>query len=299
MVIGHQFRRDRKSGLWTPNRKPALQSYINWQHPIVRERSLIGCWLGNEGGGNTLYDLSLTRQDGIFTGTTAGWSQTFPSNPVIQVTGDGTTDRIDLGSIAGTDPLSGFSSQELSIAFDFYWADAATNTFPRLIDKSDAGSAINGWAIWMVDATKKLAFSVNNNDLQVFTNAISAGLHHGLVTAKTGDSVFYIDGVDDTSAGGGDAFTFVNATTNAAILNWNHAVDREWSGWIAYIYIWNRILSASEVAQLHRKPYAFIESPRPNRGALFEAVAPVVGNVAPLINAGLVNRGLINGGLVN
>ncbi|KKL88800.1 hypothetical protein LCGC14_1921130, partial [marine sediment metagenome] len=75
-------------------------------------------------------------------------------------------------------------------------------------------------------------------------------------------------------------------------------IGNNWDGLIDNIVIWNRALSAPEVAQLDREPHCFIESPWPNRGALWEA-AVVVGGVVPLVNAGLVNRGLVNGGLVD
>jgi hypothetical protein len=33
-----------------------------------------------------------------------------------------------------------------------------------------------------------------------------------------------------------------SATTDAAIGNWDHTTDRNWHGYIDFIYLWNRVL---------------------------------------------------------
>lgn len=52
----------------TPNQKPNLGDRINWGDPITK--GLVGCWLMNEGSGNTVYDLSGSGNNGTVTGAT-------------------------------------------------------------------------------------------------------------------------------------------------------------------------------------------------------------------------------------
>jgi hypothetical protein len=61
---------------------------------------------------------------------------------------DGLDDQITLGSITSTDPLSLSANTGDGMTIDI-WMNATSggDSFQRIIDKSNGGSAANGWAI--------------------------------------------------------------------------------------------------------------------------------------------------------
>jgi hypothetical protein len=48
--------------------KPPLGAQLDWSNPI--NKSLVGCWVFNEGSGNLVRDLSGNGRDGTLTGAT-------------------------------------------------------------------------------------------------------------------------------------------------------------------------------------------------------------------------------------
>jgi len=53
-------------GLWHPYEKPMYGVLLNPYHPLAR--GLVGCWLFNEGGGNSVFDLSGYGNHGMLGG---------------------------------------------------------------------------------------------------------------------------------------------------------------------------------------------------------------------------------------
>jgi hypothetical protein len=50
-----------------------------------------------------------------------------------------------------------------------------------------------------------------------------------------------------------------STTTKAAIGNWNHTTDRNWHGYIDFIYLWNRVLDLSARRAIQNNPYQFVK----------------------------------------
>jgi hypothetical protein len=50
-----------------------------------------------------------------------------------------------------------------------------------------------------------------------------------------------------------------SATTNAAIGNWNHTSDRNWQGYIDFIYLWNRVLDLGARREIPNNPWRFVK----------------------------------------
>ncbi len=288
---GGSFRPDRKSGLWTPNRKPPLQSRINWQHPLAE--NLTACYLMNEGGGNTLYDIA-SNNTGAFVNNTH-WIAGL-NDPAIDF--DGTNDYINLGNFLG----AGISSLTVAIWFKpdiltgrhiliNQWGDSGDRVFTL-----EYGTAGDGKLEFTISKTGAAFFRASED-----VGSITASIEYNIVGVYDNSNVLvYADGQLrklGASVSGNlfneevEPIKIGEMSTGGGAYDYNGTFDK------AYIWV-NRAFSAGEIAQLYREPYCFIESPWPNRGALWEA-AVVVGGVVPLVNAGLVNRGLVNGGLVN
>ena len=60
-----------RAGLWHPYEKPMYGVLLNTRHPLAR--GLVGCWLFNEGGGNTVFDLSDNFKHGTFGAEAPSW----------------------------------------------------------------------------------------------------------------------------------------------------------------------------------------------------------------------------------
>jgi hypothetical protein len=76
------------------------------------------------------------------------------------------------------------------------------------------------------------------------------------------DMDIYIDGVDDGGSYSGTAATMNTSSGLPALGRWIAAdTDQYLTGNIEYVYIFNRALSACEIALLHRKPFCMFTRP--------------------------------------
>ncbi len=243
---------------WTAGwQKPLLGVEINKSHPIAHR--LVGAWVCNEAIGDTATNYTNPgRNDGTLTGSTCTW-KVGEKGAAVQVTGDGVTDRINIGSVAGSNPLSGYGSQVISMAALVYKApDPGNNSYWRMIDISDGANASNGWALWWYTSNNEWLVAVDGTVIGDWTadSAIVTGGHRFVgvvINAKTDSHDLYLDGSLYSTES--TAVTFNATTVNGAIGNWNHAADRQWNGHIYYVYVWNRVVTAAEFAQLYSEPY--------------------------------------------
>lgn len=259
--------------LSSPWQKPFRSMHINKVHPLAR--GLVGCWVMNEGTGDAVFDLSGNSNDGVLTNN-ARWVTTengigteFPT--------DNGSDRINVEAITSNDPLSGVPSGEISIAVNVYVVSGSLNNdYPRIFDKSDGPNCSNGWMVFWDDSltNQRIGVQANTTELEFWSSDITRPAWYSVVvTLKSGNNRIYINGIEDVH--NTDTFTFPSTTTNAAIGNWNHATDRQWNGYINYVYVYDRIISAEEVVYIHREPYAMFQPEISSATLFFDLVPPV------------------------
>jgi hypothetical protein len=213
----------------------------------------------NEQGGNTVFDLTWNNHGTLI--NNAGWEKTAKGSGLKFPT-DAGSDRLDLGSIDSSNPLSGVPSGQMSIAARVYKYASTdlNNSYPRIFDKSDGAGFQNGWGVFYQSSTA-LILQVQTNYLSVTIPSAAAWMDI-VGTVKSGEWFLYNDG---KSLGSGvSTASFSSTTTNAAIGNWNHTTDRQWNGQILYVYIWDRVISSDEAAWIHHEPYSIFE-PRKSR----------------------------------
>lgn len=233
---------------------------------------LIAAWNFFEGAGSRLHDL-VGVNHAVLTGTSINWNGGGEQERTAgQFSGDGTTDRMDLGSIAAGNPLM-LTGTDFTIMAKVRPRTPYGSTFPRIIDKSSAGSGTDGYAfyhrtdrltlalagievsspvgslnlsdlenLWTVSCA---SFRNSNNQISFFSNSFDTG------QSRRGGPMRLLG----TAAG----FELPTATANAAIGNWNHAIDREWAGDISWIYIWDRLLTLDEVNEVALAPHAMFQ----------------------------------------
>lgn len=255
MVAARSFRKERKSGLWIPNRKPPLQSRINWQHPIVRDRSLVAAYLMNEGGGNQIFDIA-GGHTGAFVNAPTWVAGT--DGPAIDF--DGGDDHIACGANADFQGMA-----ELSL---FAWIraseDMSGTLYRTIIDRYSAGFMLtfdNGVLRAFIDTT------VSSYNFSSTAGAITDQNNHFVAMIYGGSTgKLYIDNVlVKTQAGMSGNIV---DTLHDLYLGAYNGASEHFKGLIDKILIFNRALLASEVAQLYRKPYYFIETLGPHHGAM-------------------------------
>lgn len=209
------------------------------------------------GAGDRTVDLSGCGNHGAFTDN-AGWIDTAKGIGTEFPTDNG-TDRINLGSITSANPLSGVPTGEISIAARVYKPLAYNNSYPRVFDKSDAAGVAHGWSFYFNEITNTFLFQVEGVLSFSSSNTYSAaGWYDIIATIKSGDCRMYVNNDISTSS---DAFSFSSTTTNAAIGNWNHAIDRQWNGHILYVHIWDKILNAQQAKFITDNPYFMYQIP--------------------------------------
>jgi len=193
----------------------------------------------------------------VRTGTITGASIVYRNNK-LNFNGDNNNDRINLGSIISSDPLSGKINDKIAVIVTLLDTSFLKNFYPRIIDKSNDGNATNGWAVWRYNS--KINLGVNGttsgfNVAHITNKEITLG-----VTIESGDSnLFYKGQIISTTT---TAFTFPATTANISIGNWNHSTDRNWSGDIASIFVLSDYTD-EQVATLSENPYQLWTPPNP------------------------------------
>ena len=262
--------------------KPLLGVPVNWSHPLAR--GLVGCWLMNEGGGSIIQDSS-NRLQGIgnviptwiadytnYNGTTQKWTlSSCPFDPEQQFS---LLAEIRIPSISAEQVFLGFGdvSEGSGARVDFgLYSDGKFRLLLRqngnntIVNILSTGSSLadNQWY--------KLAFTFNG-----VTRAYKAYVDNKLLISGTGSTFTAID--------------FTKGSIGSRYYAGSYS--SYWSGDIKTISIYNRVLSAAEIAQLYREPFAMFD--RPSIGLLY--VPPAGGQT--ILDYERSHRGAARGVLV-
>jgi len=236
-------------GQFAPHQKPSLGLQINRGHPLAR--GLVGCWLFNEGSGNKVFDLSGNGNHlDTITGT-VNWSSGkygsclyFPSAGQHHIA---TSKNVPL-SLQGDASVSVVS-----------WVKRTKNAYDDIICAWGARSADDMFWLALV-STDEVRLAFYGDDLTTTTSPISANQWYQIVAtydAVSNLQTIYVDGQYVTSRSTGDAETFVASPFYVGgFSGYNTCFD---GGYIDNILVYNRALSASEIALLYREPFCMFE----------------------------------------
>jgi len=235
------------------NRKPPLGARLDRNNPL--SRGLVGYWLMNENGGNLARDIASNNHDTI-TGATWGAGK---FGPCLSFNGSG--DTVSFGRIPQI---------ELALASFSAWFRVNNLTEDHyLIGKGGLGAS-SPLVIWFDDVVSAGADvgAGNTNAIAVIssdgatthriatpTNAIAdTGWHHVCVVVTPPLLAIYLDGrlsVSNSKAWNGidDTSSSISASiADASCL----------SGELDNIAIYNRALTAGEIAQLYHNPFGML-----------------------------------------
>jgi len=242
--------------------------------------SLIGCWVMNEGSGDRVFDLSGNGNIGTFGSGAA--------RPFWQGGKSGSSVYFDGGDKIST-PSLGALSLPLTIVASM--KRSATGVWHPIFVTHEVDNCYYGAAliiqspdiVWLQYGDGDGNTSSDRNTRHG-VSSLAANQWYTVAGVIRGhnDMDIYLDGVDDGGSYSGAATSMDTSSGEPAFGRWPAlATDQYLTGNIEYVYLFNRDLSASEIALLHREPFCmFTGAGRP-----------------PLIGAQIVNLAGVSTGL--
>jgi hypothetical protein len=200
------------------------------------------------GTGTTWFDLSGN-----------GFHGTLTNGPVHNGTYfdfDGDNDYVEMGTIGTSHPLQLSSPSGGGITVMFAaWFDTGGDAYQRIADKSDGGSAANGWAIYPQSSTP------NQGDIDFHAGVPGANATMGTTINPTPANTWAIWSFtwnqstgsyewkqnNSTVSSGTVSYSIANVQTNMRLGTWNHTDARELNGRIGFFMVYDRPLSPSEL----------------------------------------------------
>jgi len=235
--------------------KPPLGSRPYKGHRL--SRGLVGFWLMNEGSGNKVFDLSGNRNHGTLIGTAPSWS---PGNFGTSVYLPGTDEYINCGPSAnavdsqpGLTVIAWVQTTQASSGREFIvskYGGVGDDVFEL---EWDTGEDIK---IFVRNAAQDYAVG------EYVGTFLTDGLWHQLVGTYDGANVrVYVDSVVGGTVGSLTGLTGSNATSNLTLGAVRDGAGYFFDGIIDHVMIYNRALSASEIALLYREPFCMFKDP--------------------------------------
>ena len=256
-------------------RKPLLGELLDYGNPFTK--GLVGLWLMNEGSGNTIQDLSGNGNTGTFAGNTS-WIAG-PHGTCLTL--DGANDWVQLP--AG---LPAFGTGDFTIIAKVKCPQ--DNAFRAFLSRGDAIG--DGEALFYKDNTDRLRFYGDSGSVSATFDAAGDSWPDDVwtlvgVTRSGSLLTIYQNGV----AGGIDATAGADLNDAASWrIGASNSGSYDYVGEMEYIYIYNRALSASEIAQLYREPFCMVRTRR--RRVIFDEIAGVPPTSSPYYYREIASR---------
>jgi hypothetical protein len=223
--------------------KPLPGMLLNPAHPLAH--NLIGCWLMQEGAGNKVYDGSPKRNTGTLQGNTHFGPGRFGTGLLF----DGAGDYVTIGNATGTRATVAFWCRSVN--------DASTKGLYGYRD-SAGGSRLdldirNGSVYWtgVYNWVVKWELSASIDPTQWCHICVQCGI---------GGAKLYVNG--RLAASDSDEYCFSSWVASNHRIGWDYhaASDCFFNGTIDHVVMYNRTLSAGEIAQLYSEPFAMFRT---------------------------------------
>ena len=201
-------------------------------------KGLVGLWLMNEGSGNTIQDLSGNGRHGTFLGTNTTLA-TGKFGPCLNF--NGTADRVAYPAF-DSGPAISISAWIMSNAWD---SDDAILSQMRVVFAVRGGGA----SLYFYPDVDEAPSSYTH------TFTVGQWYHVAVSFSAAQDYIMAIDGVVVASGTSGSDLDRVAAGSGIGTL-----VSTSWpfKGNIDNLLLYNRALSAGEIADLYRNPFGII-----------------------------------------
>ncbi len=219
-------------------------------HPL--SKGVVGCWLFNEGAGNTLLDSSGYHHTWTLSGPT--W-ETGKSGPALRF--NGSTDYASMGDqnlldVDGTTGITLVARVKTTSAADQFVLNKRPSAAAGWNLRVYTGGYIQAyWKDAEGDALSASIDGVQVNDGQWHDVAL---VHDHAAHSMTR----YVDGRQTGTVNSNASFG--NAANAASVyLGMNEGGANYFSGSMEFVYFIRRALTAAEIAWLYREPFAFLQ----------------------------------------
>lgn len=192
-----------------------------------------------------------------WTNLSGGTAGTLTNGPIYNGTYfdfDGVDEYVNFGTITTLNPLQLSSSVGTGMTIMFAsWFDTGGDLFQRIIDKSNGASALNGWAVYANSNTPNAGSMLFQDNASVGSDSLTIPVANTWEiwtytwAASSGVWIWYKNGKSVNT--GTRTYAVPTVQTNMRIGTWNHSTGRELNGRIAFMSIFNRSLSSTEVSQ--------------------------------------------------
>ena len=235
---------------WTS--KPPIGSQIDWSHPL--SRGLVGCWLMNEKCGSISNNLvNAYFGNGVITGAT--WGSSIKGSKLL-FSG---TNIVNCGN-----KIIPNMTNQTWLAMVYPTTIDATNRRVMVID--DTTPATNRTALTVTNTVVangiRIAITATGTNSDSIANAVNLNAWNLIGFTWKGRDIsqvnIYSNGKNVTASVPGSATAWNDSAGGFRIGNRQDAAA-PLLGSIAFCYLYNRVLSPSEIRQLYQEPYCFIK----------------------------------------
>ena len=213
--------------------------------------SLTGCWLMNEGTGNTVFDLSGNNLNGTSSGSYSRGTGNFGSGWI----GDGDTNQIQVISSQSAGGI--LNPKAVTV---LAWIKTNTGTTDQDIASlwKVGDSANQSYLLWIDQPVWEFIIRTSGGSFAANSSSnVAANQFVQVAGTYDGQTVrLYINGIEagSNTAPSGDLLT-ISAADGFFISERLGQAGREFNGTIDHVMLFNRALSASEIALLYREPF--------------------------------------------
>ena len=235
--------------------KPPINAQLNLDHPLAK--GLVGAWLMNEGSGNLIHDYSGQNNEGTLSGfndppiATSGWNAG-PHGGALAF--DGNNDYVDCGykSIMNTNRITvtvWFNANDVGIQ-------------QRGILHRDNGVTYRSWNVVIrTSDIIVLKFKATVQLSQTTALPYDDDLWHFMAMVNNDDDLLiYMDSKLIAGLGNGKGGNIDSFLQPLQIGRWRNTAE-SFPGFISSVSIYNRALSAEEIAYLYAFPYCMFDEP--------------------------------------
>jgi len=259
-----------RAGLWHPYEKPMYGVLLNPYHPLAH--GLVGCWLFNEGGGNTVFDLSGYGNHGTLGGGTAEYYPAWTAGSFgSALSFDGDNDYVDCGhsdSLAITDAITIVAWVKI--------ADPDMFRHMRIVSKKSTWDASSGYELEYEAHSNYLTLLGSGSEFARAENVdLDTNWHFLAGTINGTNGKLYVDGVDKTTD---NTVSALVASEQDLHIGKQSGGSDYWNGHLSVVMIYKIELSAREIWQLYTDPFCMFYHPALQAELLY-ATAPPAGIV--------------------
>jgi len=229
--------------------QPRPGSRLDFSHPLAQ--GVVGWWEMNMGSGLVVPDLSAAQNDGTmkdmdaetdWTAGTDGYALDF----------DGSNDYV---AIAGAASTWNFAT-DYTVMARFNPRGWGHGGYGRIL----ACGQNEGWMMYVRQPSTTCVFNhLGKSNVSIGPIALGNTYTAAAVVDASGNGTPYLDGVAGTPGSMGG---YTNAV-DPLLMGSRKATDRWFDGQIEQVTIYDRALSADEVAWLYAEPHAPIWTPNP------------------------------------